>query len=36
MFEANGEPYFIDYAAVANACGARGVKISRPASSKAR
>ncbi|HEX6362840.1 MAG TPA: thiamine pyrophosphate-binding protein [Albitalea sp.] len=27
MFEANGEPYFIDYAAVANACGARGVKI---------
>ena len=23
MFEANGEPYFIDYAAVANACGAR-------------
>jgi len=27
MFEANGEPYFIDYAAVANACGVRGVKI---------
>jgi len=27
MFEANGEPYFIDYAAVANACGVKGVKI---------
>ncbi|ENO97461.1 thiamine pyrophosphate-dependent protein [Thauera phenylacetica B4P] len=27
MFEADGEPYFIDYAGVANACGARGVKI---------
>ena len=27
MFEAGGEPYFIDYAAVANACGARGIKI---------
>jgi acetolactate synthase-1/2/3 large subunit len=27
MFEAKGEPYFIDYAAVANACGVRGVKI---------
>ncbi|MCW5568614.1 MAG: thiamine pyrophosphate-binding protein, partial [Dokdonella sp.] len=27
MFEASGEPYFIDYAAVAEACGAKGVKI---------
>lgn len=27
MFEAGGEPYFIDYAAVAVACGARGIKI---------
>ena len=29
MFEANGEPYFIDYAGVANACGAVGVKITK-------
>lgn len=27
MFEAGGEPYFIDYAAVATACGARGIRI---------
>lgn len=27
MFEARGEPYFIDYAAVARACGVRGIKI---------
>ncbi len=27
MFEAGGEPYFIDYAAVATACGARGIKV---------
>jgi acetolactate synthase I/II/III large subunit len=29
MFEANGEPYFIDYAGVANSCGAVGVKITK-------
>ena len=29
MFEANGEPYFIDYAGVANSCGAVGVKIGK-------
>lgn len=27
LFERNGEPYTIDFAAVARACGARGVKI---------
>jgi acetolactate synthase I/II/III large subunit len=27
VFERNGEPYSIDYAAVARACGARGVRI---------
>jgi len=27
VFECNGKPYSIDYAAVARACGARGVKI---------
>lgn len=27
MFEAGGQPYFIDYAAVAEACGARGIRI---------
>lgn len=27
MFEAGGEPYFIDYAAVATACGAKGIKV---------
>jgi len=31
MFEASGEPYFIDYAAVATACGARGIKIASAA-----
>jgi acetolactate synthase-1/2/3 large subunit len=27
MFECNGKPYRIDYAAMARACGARGVMI---------
>jgi acetolactate synthase I/II/III large subunit len=27
MFERNGEPYAIDYAAIARACGARGISI---------
>ncbi len=27
MFECNGQPYTIDYAAIARACGARGVLI---------
>jgi acetolactate synthase-1/2/3 large subunit len=27
VFERDGEPYHMDYAAVARACGARGVKI---------